>query len=395
MLRWASRNWLSKENTCRERPSPDSIPYGVHGFVHTIDSVPLPDLLLWGVAAAALGLLALAGGNRPTGLRRHILCGGAVAVALVAPALWGLASTSTERLGMSLSPYLKILKESQMEGTTTLHSTFRRIREGERLADGSFATDDTSPRWVLAAYYMPIQLPGLYRIVTHGVTVGGNQTAYVSHHRTLPAQQTWGERLRFPVHAGEDSTHRFDYYHDRLQLGYLHFVYSGTGELRIGETTQVFHARRLPLRLEEAARFDFRNASAPLEAFEDFPQGRYLARFRLTGGALSTPTQRLPAPVKMAVVVTDAANVPFERLRSWYDSPRRMYDITAQADEVQPQREALAVPWWASVPIVGDNSYELSFLVRQPGRVWFLFQYDGPADLALEEIVVYRQHLDM
>ena len=97
----------------------------------------------------------------------------------------------------------------------------------------------------------------------------------------------------------------------------------------------------------------------------------------------------------MAVVVTDAANVPFERLRSWYDSPRRMYDITAQADEVQPQREALAVPWWASVPIVGDNSYELSFLVRQPGRVWFLFQYDGPADLALEEIVVYRQHLDM
>jgi hypothetical protein len=47
------------------------------------------------------------------------------------------------------------------------------------------------------------------------------------------------------------------------------------------------------------------------------------------------------------------------------------------------------------VPLVGDDVYELSFLVREEGIVWFLFQYDGPADLDLEEIVVYRQHLDV
>ena len=107
-----------------------------------------------------------------------------------------------------------------------------------------------------------------------------------------------------------------------------------------------------------------------------------------------TLTQRQPTPVKMAVVVTDGADVPFQRLQPWYDSPRRLRDITG-SHGVQPQREVIAAPWWTSLPVVGDDVYQMSFIVRQAGLVWFLFQYDGPADLDLEEIVVYSQQLEM
>ncbi len=374
-------------------------PFGVHGFLHTVASPPVPDLLLWSAAAAALicaTIVTIAGITiaRPA-LRWRWISAGAILLALLAPALWGLAGTSVSRLNMSLSPYLKTLTDGQIGDDGTLYSTFRRLREGDRLADGSFAADASSPGGALAAYYMPIQLPGVYRIVTENVAVDGEQTAYISHQRTLPALQPWVERLRFPMHGELDGTQRFDYYHDRLQLGYLHFVYSGSGTLRLGETTQIFHARRLPLRLEEAARVDFRDASPPYSAREDLQQGRYLARFHLTGGALSTLTQRQPTPVKMAVFVADGTPIPFHDLLPWYSSQRRWHDIISQPQDVQPQRELLAAPWWASVPIAGDQVFELSFLVRQPGPVWILFQYDGPADLSLAEIVVYRQHLDM
>ena len=62
---------------------------------------------------------------------------------------------------------------------------------------------------------------------------------------------------------------------------------------------------------------------------------------------------------------------------------------------MQPQREVIAAPWWTSLPVVGDDVYQMSFIVRQAGLVWFLFQYDGPADLDLEEIVVYSQQLEI
>ena len=370
-------------------------PMGIHGFRHTIDSIPLPDLLLWTGVAAALIVTTLPEGTGPMWFRHRLTMPAVVTIALLGPALWGLAPSSASRLRQNLSPYLKVLEEGDIKGSTTLNSTFRQLREGKALEDGSFSADEDSSPGTLAAYYMPIQLPGLYRVVTRGVVAEGTQTAYVSHQRTLPALQPWSERQRIPVGAGQDGTFRFDYYHDRLQLGYLHYVYSGTGSLRFGHTTQDFHARRLQLRQEEAARFDFRRTPGPHAARDNLEQGRYLARFQLAGGALSTLTEKQPTPAKMAVVVSDGSDVPFERLKPGYDSPRRMHHIIAGPDGVQPQREALAAPWWASVPLVGDDVYELSFLVREEGIVWFLFQYDGPADLDLEEIVVYRQHLDV
>jgi hypothetical protein len=372
-------------------------PFGIHGFLHTVESVPLPDLLLWTTASAALAVAAtmvlcgLAGWT----WRGRIAAGGVAGLALLGPALWGLSASSTARLRMNLSPYLKVLKDGHIEGTATLQSTFSRVQKGERLEDGTFAVDDTSPAGTLVAYFMPIQLPGLYQITTSDVAVKGAQNVFVSHQRTLPALQPWSERLNFPLQAGADGSHRFDYYHDRLQLGYLHFAFSGAGALQLGRTTQLFHARNLPLRLEEAARFDFRQTSAPYAAHEMLPKGRYVARFGLTGGALSTMVQRQPIPVKMAIVATGGIKVPLKDLQPWYDSRRRLHDIINNPDDVPPQREALAAPWWASVPVVGDSVYELSFLVRQPGSVWILFQYDGPADLSLEEIIVYRQHLDL
>ena len=370
-------------------------PFGVHGFSNTLESVPLPDLLLWAIAAIALAAIALPDANLPPWLRHRLAVAAVVTLALLSPALWGLADTSTARLRRTVSPYLKILTDDIADGSTTLHSTFSRLREGQRLEDGTFAADEGQPAGTLAAYYMPIQVPGLYRVVvSDAVADGTTHTAYVSHQRLLPALQPWTKRLRIPIRVGSNSTFRFDYYLDRLEFGYLHFIYSGTGRLQVGGTTQDFHALVLPLRLQEAARFDFRHTAGPHAARDNLEPGRYQARFRIAGGALSTLTQRQPTPVKMAVVVTDGADVPFQRLQPWYDSPRRLRDITGSLG-VQPQREVIAAPWWTSLPVVGDDVYQMSFIVRQAGLVWFLFQYDGPADLDLEEIVVYSQQLEM
>jgi hypothetical protein len=370
-------------------------PFGIHGFSHTIESIPLPDLLLWALAAAVLVAVVLPA-PMPRWFRHRLAVCAVITLALLSPALWGLADTSTARLRWTVSPYLKRLTDGLVEGSTTLHSTFSRLREGQRLEDGTFAADEGSQAGTLAAYYMPIQIPGLYRVVaTHVVVDGPTHTAYVSHQRTLPALQPWSERLRFPIHAGSDGTFRFDYYLDRLQLGYLHFIYSGTGTLQVDVTTQDVHPLLLDLRLEETVRFDFRHAAGPHSARDNLEPGRYQARFRLAGGALSTLTQHQPTPVKMAVVVTDGADVPFQQLQPWYSSRRRLRDIIAGPDGVQPQRELIAAPWWTSIPIVGVDAYQMSFLVRKSGPVWFLFQYDGPADLHLEEIVVHRQHLEM
>ena len=370
-------------------------PFGLHGFQHTAASVPVADVLLWCAALAALILWARPqdpAQNRPGWFR--FLPGMTLTIALLAPALWGLDAGSSARLRQNLSPYLKVLKDGQIEGTTNLHSTLRRLREGTAREDGSFAASEEATASTLAAYYMPIQIPGVYRVVTKDVVADGAQVAYISHQRTLPALQSWTERLRFPIHVGADSTFRFDYYHDRLQLGYLHFLYSGQGTLQLGLTTQDFHAQRLPLRLEESARFNFREASGPVAGRDHLARGRYLVRFQLAGGALESIVQRQPKPVKMAVFVSDGMDLPLDQLQPWFSSPRRMHEVIHGAGQLQPQRERITAPWWTSVPIVGDSFYEMSFLVRKPGLVWFLFQYEGSSEIELEEIVVYRQHLE-
>lgn len=67
----------------------------------------------------------------------------------------------------------------------------------------------------------------------------------------------------------------------------------------------------------------------------------------------------------------------------------------ARRPEILPlQREALVAPWWSTLPVIGALQYELSFVVRQAGPVWFLYEYEGGASLQLDEIVVYRQFLD-
>ncbi len=371
-------------------------PLGVHGFLPTVDRLIWVDLLVW--ATAALSVTAPVWRRAPRSLRGAVLPTMAIVLALLIPALWGLSEGATERLGTSVSPQLKGVTEGRIEGHTTLHSTYRNFREsntGVRREDGTYATDRNSQMGTLVAYFMPIQPPGLYRIIARDVVAVGEQAAYVSLQRTPAALQSWTERLRFPIGVGEDGTFRFDYYHERLRFGFLHFLYDGAGALQIGETTQDFHARRLPLRLEKVARLDVSDTTGSPALPSQLAPGRYLARFHLSGGALWTLTQRQPVPVKMAVVVTDGAELPSENLQPWFESRRRMTDISTKSGAVAAQREVLAAPWWASVPVLGGDAYELSFRVRQQGLVWFLFQYYGPADLDLREVVVYRQHLDM
>jgi hypothetical protein len=372
------------------------IPTTVFGFSHTVESMPWGDLALWGVAAAALAAVAIAHGLAHRGWRHRALPAGLVGLALLAPALWGTIGDHGSRVRYAASPRLKPVTDGAIAGTTTLHSSFRRLNYARaRDARGRYAADEGSAAGPVVTWYMPIQLPGLYRILARDVEVVGDQRAYVSHQRTLPARQPWTNRSLFPVHAGDDGTYRFDYYLDRLQLGYLQFAYSGQGRLHVGATTQDYHARDLPLRLEESARFDFHGRDSPHAGRDVFEPGRYIVRYRIAGGALGTMWQHHPRPVRMAVVGGDGSDVPVERVQPWFESDRRFARVARTPDVTRPQREIITAPWWTSVPLVGDDHYEMSFLVRERSLVWFLYHYAGDADLSLEEIVVYRQHLDL
>ena len=57
-------------------------------------------------------------------------------------------------------------------------------------------------------------------------------------------------------------------------------------------------------------------------------------------------------------------------------------------------QEGVHPPWWLSIPFAADGVRELQFALPQEQDVFFLLHYDGPVDLGLTDIVLYRETLD-
>ncbi len=56
--------------------------------------------------------------------------------------------------------------------------------------------------------------------------------------------------------------------------------------------------------------------------------------------------------------------------------------------------EGVHPPWWLSIPFAAGRASELRFVLTSPQDVYCLFHYDGPADLTLTDIVLYRETFD-
>ncbi len=50
-------------------------------------------------------------------------------------------------------------------------------------------------------------------------------------------------------------------------------------------------------------------------------------------------------------------------------------------------------PWWLSIPYAADQVRELRFVLPHPQDVWFILHYDGPEEIDLTDIVLYRETL--
>ncbi|MCH2662608.1 DUF4824 family protein, partial [bacterium] len=104
--------------------------------------------------------------------------------------------------------------------------------------------------------------------------------------------------------------------------------------------------------------------------------------------------ERLPTPIKSAVY---AGSVPTEQLQTmvyqWFGMERYDWSTVSDPNYLRPLIESLQPPWWLSIPGAEDQARELRFTLQRPQDVWLLLHYDGPHDLELTNIVLYREHI--
>ena len=132
--------------------------------------------------------------------------------------------------------------------------------------------------------------------------------------------------------------------------------------------------------------------------FTEVAPGAYRVRFELDASTFARFFERGPAPFRTAVYsvgpgsrdrLADLASLCFGvefREREWFtvESP----------DYRRPLREGMHPPWWLSIPGAGHRASELRFVLAEPGDVCVLLHYDGPAEVELNEVVLYRETYD-
>ena len=365
-------------------------PFAAHGFTDA-EAVPVADLAMWGAVIAALVAISLPNLRR----RRPWAVAACLALAAVAPALWGYADIA-ERLQRTVSPYLRfpgasgaapVVQKSTLEFYTS--ST------GQAEDDGVFRADESHHAGILAAYHLPVQLPGIYRLHGDGLAVGDvPQHAVISLRPTLPAMQDWERRHTTPLAPTAAGTYRIDYRVTDVGLGRVYFLFSGEGTLSLEAPRLDFHPRLLSEREQERSHYDFRHADdeSDFVARDRLEPGHYRARYRVAGSALETLFERQPVPVRMAVlVVADGEPIDANLIGEWHAIRGGVHDLARMA--IKPQTEALVAPWRTAALLAGDH-FALDFHLSEPATAWFLYDYDGGADLHLAEVVLYRLYLE-
>lgn len=377
-------------------------PFEVHFPRNAASGLDLGSLTFWVPAAAGAALLG-SGLLRGRGVRAALCIG----LALL-PGAWGKGTAARSVLAGAVSPRVPVLDlNGGMRLSAIGHPISRPYKSGGRADSlGNMVAPSGEGASHVAGYFLPIQPPGVYHLRAEKLRVVGDDPAapnraVIVHRRVLPAVQEWELRTQKALAPTAEGRFSFDYMIDRLYFGYLHYTYGGTGALSIGPTHLDYHPFVPHLQHREVGAYapfaeDTTGTALRCSAVGEVGPGRYLARFHLSGAALSTLTERKAEPVALACLVlpTDTSLEDIEdAARRWQSQDRRLSALAKNDAAVWPAAERLAAPWWASLPGFLHREYELEFSVPHPSTVVLLTKYEGHAHLELPEITLHRQSL--
>ena len=376
--------------------------YPLHQHFLPADQQGMPwlDIAFWGLLLAALWCRP-----RQLGLRWGL----AASVAL-APFLWSRTDALTQRLPRSLSPYLA----HHLVGTDPARvapgaSSFLldlRLNEDAAGANGSLrARPGGTSSGVVSKSLMGMLPPGQYRLTFPGLRVappGGQVSGHfiIAQQYTLEVVSPWNSRSGFPLVGGQvEEDYSLNFEVDRPGLGYIYCEYSGHGELYLDSIQVTFIPVSTRGKTVEILRVSHESRERPVQAaisFSDLPAGHYRVGFDFTGSAFTSLFERDPAPISAAAYTGPVSSDLLARsLSTWLGTVGHRLASVTSPDYLRPRQEGSHPPWWLSIPFAGDHhARHLRFALTRRGDVHVVLHYDGPADLDLTEIVLYREVLD-
>ena len=375
-------------------------PLHQHFFAPEREETALLDLAFWGLLAAALYLQP-----RHWGLKWAL-----VATAALAPFLWGRSDELGARLSRSLSPYMAHLSPAGT-GTQVAPLPFNvplRMTDEAQVDDRLRARPGSTPHGVVNFSMMSIPglaVPhsGVYLLAFPGLRVeppGGQVSGHliVSSRYTVPAVSPWTTRSSYPLIGGAISgDYSIPFWVRNPEIYYLYADYSGHGELSLDGIRGTFIHVRVEPQLTQIRRVPYAAGSRPLKAaviFSGLDPGLYRVRFELEGSTFARFFERRPAPVRTAVYSLDPQDRFEETASFWFGIKPPKWARVKSPTYRRPLQEGIHPPWWLSIPGAGDRASQLRFALTEPRDVGVLLHYDGPADLGLNGIALYRESFD-
>ena len=373
-------------------------PLHQHFFPASQQGMPWLDIAFWGLLLAALFF-------RP----RH--CGlrwGLAASAALAPLLWSRSDALAQRLPPSLSPHVAHLSTatSRISPKESVSLPVLRLTEDAAAPDGSLRarTGATSPGLVNNSL-VGVLHPGTYRLTFPGLRVdppGGQVSGHFIFARlyTVEVVSPWSSRSGFPLVGGEvDQDYSLTFEMDQPGICYTYCEYSGHGELALDEIQVTYIPTSTRRKAVEIHRVAHESEGRPINAaisYSDLPAGHYRVGFDFTGSTFASFFDRDPAPIRTAAYAGAASPDQLARSSSlWLSTIEHRWATVTTPDYVRPLQEGVHPPWWLSIPFAADHhARHLRFDLSRPGDVHVRVHYDGPADLDLTEIVLYRETIE-
>ena len=350
-------------------------------------AMPLLDMAFWGMLAAALLF-------RP----RHGLRWAVIATAAFAPFLWSRSNALADRLPQSLSPYMAnlSLKVAPQEFDIRL----RPSADAAQPNGGLRARPDETEARIVNTSQLGVIFPGIYQLTFPGLRVepsDGQVSGHliISHNYTVQAVSPWGNFISYPLVGGAvRDDYAITFQVNRPSNCYVYGEYSGHGELALdGLHLSIIPTQSGP-QLAEIHRFPPK-AEETQAHFSNLPSGHYRVRFNFTGSTFARFFERSPALVRTAVYAGPASPDQFEAIKSlWLRMDAYRFSTAISPYYLRPLAEGVHPPWWLSIPFAAGRASELRFVLTSPQDVYCLFHYDGPADLTLTDIVLYRETFD-
>ena len=247
--------------------------------------------------------------------------------------------------------------------------------------------------------------PGTYRLTFPGLRVdprGGQVSGHFIFARlyTVQVVSPWSSRSGFPLVGGEvDEEYSLIFEMEQPGICYTYCEYSGHGELALDEMQVTYIPKFTRRKAVEIHRVAHESQERPITAalsYSDLPAGHYRVGFDFTGSAFASFFDRDPAAIRTAAYAGAVSSDQLARLSSiWLSTIEDRWATVITPDYLRPLQEGVHPPWWLSIPFAADHhARNLRFALSRSGDVHVLVHYDGPADVDLTEIALYREVLE-